>query len=109
MTGVSMVGRKCSVSFQSMFLVMRPRFIRSWFSIPPLNRKIRLNMRPRAVAEMTMGKKYSVRNTWAPTRMESTSRASMRAMPTWNTTVQTVRITVLTRAVRRLGSRNSSA
>ena len=109
MTGASMVGRKWSASFQSMFWEMRPRFIKSWFSIPPLNRKIRLNMRPRAVAEMTMGKKYRVRNTWAPTRMESTSRARMRATPTWNTTVQTVSITVLTRAVRRWGSRNSSA
>ena len=36
--------------------------------------------------------------------MESTSSARMRAMPTWKTTVQTVRSTVLPRAVRSLGS-----
>ena len=70
---------------------------------------MRLNIRPRAVAEMTMGKKYSVRNSWAPTRMESTSRARIRATPTWNTTVQTVRMTVLPRAVRSLGSVNRVA
>ena len=58
---------------------------------------------------MTMGKKYRVRNSWAPTRMESTSRARTRAMPTWNTTVHTVRMTVLPRAVRSLGSVNSVA
>ena len=76
--------------------------------IGPRDMRSRLNIRPSAVADTTIGKKNRVRNTWAPRRIESTIRARSSAIPTWNTMVHSMSSRVFPSAVIMFGSVVSS-
>ena len=75
--------------------------------MPLSYRNTRLTRRPSAVAEMTIGKKYTVRKKPEPAFMLLTSRARSRAMPTWPRMVAAIVMPVFFRAIRILGSAHS--
>ena len=84
MTGVvNMVARKCGRTQTGRLPVNtlgnEPPVFQKLFSIPPLYRKIRLNISPRAVAEMRLEKIEVRKEAVAPTRMESTRSARIGA------------------------------
>ena len=100
-TGTIRVNRAWASSLKSTSS-LAPSERRSWLSMPVSYKNTRLNIRPSAVAEITMGKKYTVRKNCWPLEILSTSSASSRAMPTWNTMVTPIIIKVLPTAVRML-------